>query len=165
MFLFLIKESASGHWQQELIPWISDARVNRIAHAFVLNGHCFIQTQGAADQRTGFNGLAVGGGGGISHALTGFGRRAVSDILVIMGVLQRHLTVVQTNDAVWRVQAAYLGLAGYAASRKKQNCTGNEKSFHGSLYMTVKRLSYRLMTTAMPGIASQTALSLCNERY
>ena len=128
-----MKYTASQYWQHRLIPWVICFRVYGKAHAFILDRHALIETQRAAGQGAGFNGLAIGRGGGIPHALTRFSCGAVINILIGIGVLQHCLPVVEADDAVWRVQGADLSLAINVTARQQQDRTGDEDSFHGSL--------------------------------
>lgn len=98
-----MKYTASQYWQHRLIPRVICLRVYGKAQAFILDRHALIETQRAAGQGAGFNGLAIGRGGGIPHALTRFSCGAVINILIGIGVLQHCLPVVEADDAVWRV--------------------------------------------------------------
>ena len=107
--------------------------VNGVTHTFILDSHALVQTQRAARQGTGFNGLTIGRGSGIPHALTGFCRRAVIYILIGIRILQRCLAVVEADDAVRRVAAADFSLAVDTTPREQQDCAGYNDFFHGSL--------------------------------
>ena len=65
----------------------------------VLNGHGFIEAQRAADEATGFDRLTVGHGRVVPHRLAFTGRRAAGNVIVIAGVLQHGLIVIEHDDA------------------------------------------------------------------
>ena len=69
-----------------------------ITITLILDGHGLIEAQRAADEATGFDRLTVGHGRTVSHRLAFTGRGTAGDVVVIAGVLQHGLIVIEHDD-------------------------------------------------------------------
>src|SRR5690606_11633488 len=86
------------------------------------------------------------GGGGISHALTGFNGCTVIHILIGVGVLQYGLAEVKADNPVGCVKMTDLSLAVNVTPSEKQDRASYDYSFHGSLCVKGK---YVILTSTV----------------